>query len=337
MVRRRKSNKNKQKANNNVTTDATLTSADNFTCKTQSISVTPKCSTPTEPPDRNKSRSNIRTTPVNKERFQRRRGSFNRTMNVTNLNILFDSSYINQGTPPHDDSKSVRTPKANESMQTVNVNENIVETPRVSQYSLIDDIVSQHKTPAKAPLDKSKIHYIDSHVNLNPYIQHADVRFVKEPSFGEISFFTPQLYNKLASTPIDKIADLMKSSPIKESPNNVNSNVDAVKVDKVSNFAFQSTPLNDNTDRENLLNLQRSKTVSPKTHRQKNFTIVHNLSRVSKSNSGYRTFSAEQSERGVDVVFSRLKRLSRTSIKWTFKIVDWCNYIGVALRKVSTC
>lgn len=317
--------------------DDTLVSSED---KEETEPVTTPKSTPRQP--RKSTSGSIKSTPLNKrERGKRRRSSFCRNFNVTNLNVLFESSFINQGTSPCDDKKGAESPKSDESTQTLNFGESqlITETPKLSQHELIEEVLSQLRSPKGAPT-QSKIHYLDTNVNLNPYVSNSDVKFItKEPSLGEISFFTPHLYNlKKASTPIDKIAEnFLKTSPIRESPLNVkNNNVDNVKIDKISNFAYQSTPLITPKTDSPLLNTQnREKNVSAKSNRSKNFTIVHNLSRISKTNSGYRTFALDQQDKGgVEVLFQKFRRLSRTSVRWSYKIVDLCNYIGLAVRKV---
>lgn len=333
---------------------------DEMVCATEnadmcSLKTTPIC-TPRPAVEAAKSQSCYKSTPMNKgrRRSNRRRNSFNRTMNVTNLNILFDSSYINQNTSL-DDRRDYGSPKSNGSTKTLISEPSqceseplISETPKTSQQSFLDDLMANIRSSTSLnkrqplPSFKSKVHYLDGNVNINPYANNPEIKFTnksKDPSLGEISFFTPHLYStKTASTPINIArtipSNYLKSSPIVESPRNVNNNNNSsVKIDnKISNLIYASASNTSITEKEKYL----INHLPTKTRCKDNFTIVHNLSRVTKSRSGYRTFSSDVQQRqgSVDIVFNTLKKISQTSLKWSSKIIDLCVYMGVVLKTV---
>lgn len=212
--------------------------------------------------------SPIRTTPVNKKRSMTRpeRKKYS-SMNVTNLNILFDSNFLHDnpisesGICVNKSNNSYRK-RSNSSIAKLHSpvverlvcisqdnqikaadakelecreSNDVLETPKVSKVLLVDKTKSDEMCDIP-PLNNHRLssdkitncarnvkHY-NGEVNVNPYLNNKEVHvFHKDGSFGEISFFSPNLFqHKSSSTPIEKlnqannIVDCLKDSLRKE-------------------------------------------------------------------------------------------------------------------------
>lgn len=180
----------------------------------------------------------ITETPINKRRsWNRERKPNYESMNITNLNILFESN-INHS-PRSESSVTLcknssfqrsksSIPKlhspgqekpllVNQSTQTVESDLfmkhslSITETPKYSIALLKEKTYS----PKPFPFNKNEIcsdkisisRFYEKGVNINPYLKNTDVQGKnRQGSVGEISFFSPNLFDhKTSSTPIDKL------------------------------------------------------------------------------------------------------------------------------------
>lgn len=240
--------------------------------------------------------SPIRTTPVNKKRSMTRpeRKKYS-SMNVTNLNILFDSNFA------HDSPRSASnicvnkpnisvTKRSNSSIPKLHspvvekpISEtgagdmnkfesetckHISETPKVSKVLLVDESKSDEMYDVPSlnnhRLKNDKINngnrdvkFYNGEVNVNPYLNREINAFSKDGSFGELSFFSSNLFqHKSSSTPIEKlnqannVMDYIRDSLRKE---NVNDSVIG-KLDLPNNLDISTAPKLD----LNLINLKKT-------------------------------------------------------------------------------
>lgn len=186
----------------------------------------------------------ITETPINRRKsWNRERKSNYGSMNITNLNVLFESNFINNspksecnisigGLPSFHRSKSSiaklhspgkeRPLSVNQSTQTVDTElcikqtNSITETPKFSAVFLQENVYTHKSFPFLKNQDsfnKKEIcperlnRFYEKGVNINPYLKTKEIDGKnKNGSFGEISFFSPNLFqHKTSSTPIEKI------------------------------------------------------------------------------------------------------------------------------------
>ncbi|CAG9767790.1 unnamed protein product [Ceutorhynchus assimilis] len=175
----------------------------------------------------------LRGTPVNKRRSQNRHKDG--TLNVTNLNVLFDS---NEATPirktssldksngdhlrSHISISNLQTSSQenklslNKSTQTMDeelIKLDITETPKVSQKKQDMNITPQSN------YTKNYYNQKINEINVNPYFKDKEIANVKsqwqKENMEELSFFSPQLFEmKTSSTPI-QVVNYLKENDTK--------------------------------------------------------------------------------------------------------------------------
>lgn len=173
----------------------------------------------------------LETTPVNRKRCINNRKSEYSSWNISNLNILFDSNYetpkstydvyLNKTLLSCQKSSNSSVPVMDTSLRRTPVqsygicNENSVkncnevdETPRTGKFTIHQNAIVEKSLPMLNKIkndcvQRSRIY--GNEVNINPYLKHREIQH-KESSFGEISFFSPNLFqHKSSSTPIGNL------------------------------------------------------------------------------------------------------------------------------------
>lgn len=185
----------------------------------------------------------IMETPKRKSWNRERKSNYG-SFNMTNLNVLFNSDFINN-TPKSESNLTVKKnsvlqrskssiPKlqspakenvavSHKGTQTLDMDlyikpiNPITETPKYSAV-LLQQNISAHKSfgfiKKQDSFNKNEIRseklsrFLEKGVNINPYLKNNDIIDGKNKngSFGEISFFSPHLFqHKSSSTPIEKL------------------------------------------------------------------------------------------------------------------------------------
>lgn len=186
----------------------------------------------------------ITETPRRRSWNRESKSNYYHSLNMTNLNVLFNSDLIRGNTPrsecnitvkkvsPLQRSKSsfpkLQSPinekliSLNKSTQTIEADlyvkqiNAITETPKFSTV-LLQQNLSTHKSLSflknqdafnKNDIRSEKLsRFFEKGVNINPYLKNQEIDGKnKNGSFGEISFFSPNLFqHKSSSTPIEKV------------------------------------------------------------------------------------------------------------------------------------
>lgn len=176
----------------------------------------------------------ITETPVNRRRSLQRDRNY-ASMNITNLNVLFDSNFINNSPQTECNISISRNERSKFSISNSSVSkpqcftqgtqtelgicekqvDSITETPRYNRIFLTENtyayksfpFIKNHDSLNNIESCSDKPNRYDSTVNVNPYLKHKDIEVRNHGnSFGEMSFFSPKLYyQQTSSTPIDKI------------------------------------------------------------------------------------------------------------------------------------
>lgn len=225
----------------------------------------------------------ITETPINKRRsWNRERKSDYEWVNVTNLNVLFDSNFINNSPKsecnvsvgknssfqrskssipklhslekekPLSVNQSTQTLESDLYMKQLNL---ITETPKYSTVLLQENaktfrfpLLMNNQDPFNIhEACSDKIGRYEKGVNINPYLKNQEVDGKNiNNSFGELSFFSPHLFqHKTSSTPIEKVLN----KPIEIEESDANGDLNGSKLDLHDRFidnSFGTPKLNAN-------------------------------------------------------------------------------------------
>ncbi|CAG9860692.1 unnamed protein product [Phyllotreta striolata] len=291
----------------------------------------------------------IYSTPVRKRRLNRETNTSNKSMNITNLNILFDSEFIYNAESNNDvfidKTNSTRKRslssiskfssiqgepfRKHQCTQTADENELIVtihneETPKCG------DVYRMKKTDLEKPMHESR-HKLNGNifrrdVNINPYLRNIEDN-IGDGSYTEASFFCPNLFRQYSSTPIPTIGSHRGLVVSPKSPKfNASINLTTTSGDKLLR---KSSSLRSLKHSINISTRRKIIRYSSKEQEKKDQYKCNNANCI--NNSSINELLESHGTGCYQNIFSKIKSYFKLT-NWTGKVVNVCFHLGVHLK-----